>query len=53
MKLKEISSLDKLLHEGLFLSWVYLKNNSYWSAVAAHAMWNFSLIYILPLIVNN
>ncbi len=31
---------------GFLFSWLYLKNNcSYWSAVAAHGLWNFMVIF--------
>jgi len=39
---------------GLILSFVYLKNNnSYWSAVATHFLWNFSLIYVFPSFISE
>jgi hypothetical protein len=38
---------------GLFFAWIYLKNNnSYWSCVAAHAIWNFMVIFGLPSIMS-
>lgn len=38
---------------GLFLAGVYIKNGySYWSSVAVHAMWNFMLMYGLPILLR-
>jgi len=37
---------------GLLFSWLYLKNNnSYWSVVGAHFLWNFMIIFGLPVIL--
>jgi membrane protease YdiL (CAAX protease family) len=34
---------------GLIISWVYLKNGSYWWAVLSHALWNIMIIFAIPL----
>lgn len=37
---------------GMLFCWLYLKNNnSYWSVVIAHALWNFLIIFGLPFIM--
>lgn len=37
---------------GALLAWLYVKNNnSYWSSVAAHFLWNFMLLIGLPIIL--
>jgi len=39
---------------GLLFCWLYLKNNnSYLSCVFAHSLWNFMVIFGLPLIMHN
>ncbi len=39
---------------GLTLSYVYVKcNNSYWSSFFSHALWNFSLIFLLPILFSS
>ncbi|MEK9180119.1 MAG: CPBP family intramembrane glutamic endopeptidase [Patescibacteria group bacterium] len=39
---------------GFLYSYLYVKNNnSYWSIVLAHAMWNVSVIFLLPWFVNG
>lgn len=38
---------------GLLFCWLYLKNNnSYWSVVIAHAIWNFMIIFGLSFIMG-
>lgn len=38
---------------GLTFSWLYHKNNdSYWSVFAAHSLWNFMIIFGLPLLMS-
>jgi membrane protease YdiL (CAAX protease family) len=37
---------------GLLFAWLYLKNNnSYWSVVVAHFLWNFMLLIGLPILL--
>lgn len=39
---------------GMLFCWLYLKNNnSYWSVVIAHALWNFIIIFGLPFIMMS
>lgn len=35
---------------GLIISWVYLKNGSYWWAVFSHSLWNIMILFGLPLL---
>lgn len=37
---------------GILLGWVYLKNDSYWSSVLLHSLWNTMIIYGLPFLAN-
>lgn len=38
---------------GFTFSLLYIKNNfSYWSSVSAHFLWNFSLSFLLPILVG-
>jgi len=38
---------------GFFFGWVYIKNNnSYWSAVVTHFLYNFMIYIVFPLIVK-
>jgi membrane protease YdiL (CAAX protease family) len=35
---------------GLIISWVYLKNGSYWWSVLSHSLWNIMIIFAIPLL---
>jgi membrane protease YdiL (CAAX protease family) len=37
---------------GMLLAWVFLKNNSYWSAVILHSLWNTMLLFGFPTLFN-
>jgi len=37
---------------GILLAWVFLKNNSYWSAVILHSLWNTMLLFGFPTLFN-
>jgi hypothetical protein len=38
---------------GFFFGWVYIKNGySYWSAILAHALYNFTVMLIIPVLIN-
>ncbi len=38
---------------GMLFCWLYLKNNdSYWSVVIAHAVWNYMVIFGLPFVMG-
>lgn len=39
---------------GFLFSILYIKNNfSYWSTVTAHFLWNFTLIFVIPLLFGS
>lgn len=39
---------------GMVFAWVYIENKySYLSSVSVHALWNFSLMVVMPYFINN